>query len=360
MQKSDQPTEAAVRAALAEFRDPETGRSITQVEQVHAVQLDGRELSVALGLTTWCAPLWETFRMELAEHLRGRFPELNVHVEISVHERKPEKLGEVGLAAKTVVAVGSGKGGVGKSSMAAYLACGLNRAGCKVGLLDADLYGPSIPHLFGSDGRPHIINDRIQPVTVGNLLVMSMGFLVPAGEAVIWRGPMLHTALTQFLRDTDWGELDYLVIDMPPGTGDVALSLSQLLPLTGAIVVCTPQDVALLDAVKAVAMFRKVHVDVLGMVENMSFFICPNCTARHDIFGSGGAKRRAAELQVPFLGEVPILPALRAEADEGHVSLAFEDPTARPYLETICRNFVSHLAEQHRRHPAMPKLTVLG
>ena len=200
-------------------------------------------------------------------------------VELAVHQRKPEKLGEIGLAAKTVVAVGSGKGGVGKSSIAAYLAYGLRRAGCEVGLMDADVYGPSIPHLLGSRERPQIVGDRIQPVVVDGMRVMSMGFLVPEGEAVIWRGPMLHTALTQFLRDTAWGELDYLIIDMPPGTGDVALSLSQLLPLTGAVVVCTPQDVALLDAVKAIAMFRKVNVDVLGMVENMSFFLCPNCNS---------------------------------------------------------------------------------
>ena len=144
-------------------------------------------------------------------------------MELAVHQRKPEKLGEIGLAAKTVVAVGSGKGGVGKSSIAAYLACGLRRAGCEVGLMDADVYGPSIPHLLGSRERPQIVDDRIQPVVVDGLRVMSMGFLVPEGEAVIWRGPMLHTALTQFLRDTDWGDLDYLVIDMPPGTGDVAI-----------------------------------------------------------------------------------------------------------------------------------------
>ena len=196
---------------------------------------------------------------------------------------------------------------------------------------------------------------------VDGLRVMSMGFLVPEGEAVIWRGPMLHTALTQFLRDTDWGDLDYLVIDMPPGTGDVALSLSQLLPLTGAVVVCTPQDVALLDAVKAIAMFRKVNVDVLGMVENMSFFVCPNCNARHDIFGSGGAKRRAAELGVPFLGEVPIStraahPGRRGPRDARRST----SPIAAPYLEAICRNFVGNLAAQHRQHPALPTLPVLG
>ena len=190
----NQPSESAVRAALAEFQDPETGRSITQLEQVHGLQLDDRRLSVTLGLTTWSAPLWQQTRAELVEHLRKRFPGLDVAVELAVHHRKPEKLGEIGLAAKTVVAVGSGKGGVGKSSIAAYLAYGLHRAGCEVGLMDADVYGPSIPHLLGSHERPDLVGDRIQPVVVDGLRVMSMGFLVPADEAVIWRGPMLHNA----------------------------------------------------------------------------------------------------------------------------------------------------------------------
>ena len=162
------------------------------------------------------------------------------------------------------------------------------------------------------------------------------------------------------LRDTAWGDLDYLVIDMPPGTGDVALSLSQLLPLTGAVVVCTPQDVALLDAVKAIAMFRKVNVDVLGMVENMSFFVCPDCQSRHDIFGSGGAKRRAAELDVPFFGEIPLCMELRVLADEGKIGAAFDQPMAKPYLEAICRNLVGNLAASHRAKPALPTLPVIG
>lgn len=357
---NNQPTETAVRAVLAEFKDPETGRSIAKLEQIHGLRLEGRTLAVTLGLTTWSAPLWERTRLELVELLRQRFPDSDVTVQLAIHQRKPEKMGEIGLTAKTVVAIGAGKGGVGKSSIASYLACGLHRAGCRVGLMDADVYGPSIPHLLGSCGRPQIIDDRIQPVDVDGLLVMSMGYLIPEGEAVIWRGPMLHTALTQFLRDTAWGDLDYLVIDMPPGTGDVALSLSQLLPLTGAVVVCTPQDVALLDAVKAIAMFRKVNVEVLGMVENMSFFLCSNCNARHDIFGSGGAKRRAAELNVPFLGEVPISTTLRMQADEGKVSAAFDDPISRPYLDAICYNFVSNLAAAHRQHPTLPTLPVLG
>lgn len=352
-------TEAAVRAALAQFKDPETGRSIVQLEQVHGLRLDGSNLLVTLGLTTWSAPLWQTTREALVQWLKRQFPTLQITVELAVHHRKPEKIGEIGLAAKSVIAVGSGKGGVGKSSVAAYLACGLQRAGSVVGLMDADVYGPSIPHLLGSREKPLLVEERIQPVTVDGLRVMSMGFLVPEGEAVIWRGPMLHTALTQFLRDTDWGELDYLVIDMPPGTGDVALSLSQLLPLTGAVIVCTPQDVALLDAVKAITMFRKVNVDVLGMVENMSFFICPDCQSRHDIFGSGGAKRRAAQLHVPFLGEIPICMELRSLADAGRVGAAFDLPAAKPYLDAICCNLVSNLSAQQQQHPTLPKLPIL-
>ncbi len=354
------PDEAAVRAALAEFQDPETGRSVVALEQVHTLHLEGDCLSIVLGLTMWSAPLWEQVRTELAEHLQKRLPGLSVVIEIEVHQRKPEKLGGIGLAAKTVVAVGSGKGGVGKSSIAAYLACGLQRAGCEVGLLDADLYGPSIPHLFGCHEPPQMIEERIQPVVVDGLRMLSIGLLVPEDEAVIWRGPMLHTALSQFLRDTAWGDLDYLVIDMPPGTGDVAISLSQLLPLGGAVVVCTPQDVALLDAVKAIAMFRKVNIDVLGMVENMSFFICPNCNARHEIFGCGGARQRASQLGVPFLGEVPICTELRVGADQGRIAAAFDHPVAGPCLEAICRNFVGNLAAAQRAHPKLPTLPVLG
>jgi ATP-binding protein involved in chromosome partitioning len=353
------PTESAIREVLAQFKDPETGRGIAQLGQVHELKLEGDRLDITLGLTTWAAPLWEETRAELAALISQHFPALKTTVALGMHERKPEKLGEIGLSAKSAIAVGSGKGGVGKSSVAAYLAAGLARSGCEVGLMDADVYGPSIPHLLGSRDRPMMLGNRIQPVTAGGMKVMSMGFLVPPGEAVVWRGPMLHTALLQFLRDTDWGDLDYLIIDMPPGTGDIALSLSQLLPMTGAVVVCTPQDVALLDAVKAVKMFQKVNIDVLGMVENMSFFLCPNCNARHDIFGSGGARRKAEELNVPFLGELPLVTALREMADEGRIAAAFEHEGARPYLQTICHTLVKNLATRHRKKPVLPSLTIL-
>ncbi len=352
--------EKAVREALAKFLDPETGRSITQLEQVHQLSIQDDKIAVTLGLTTWSAPIREATRKELVDLLQQQFPGPQVEVELAVHERPAEKMGELGVPAKSVVAVGSGKGGVGKSSIATILALELSRAGSKVGLLDADVYGPSIPHLLGSTDRPTAAGERFQPVVCDGMKVMSMGFLVSADNPVIWRGPMLHAALTQFLRDTDWEDLDYLVVDMPPGTGDVPLSLSQLVPLTGAVVVCTPQDVALLDATKAIGMFRKVNIEVLGMVENMSYFICPDCGSRHEIFSSGGAKRRAAELDVPLLGEVPIVGQIRSLGDEGKTVAALDDETVGPCFEGICQTLVKGMAAKNRQQSSSPSLPVLG
>ena len=225
--------------------------------------------------------------------------------------------------------------------------------------MDADVYGPSVPHLFGINETPRLLDGKIEPVETGGIKILSMGLLVPPREAVVWRGPMLHSALTQFIRDTAWGDLDYLIVDMPPGTGDVAISLSQLLDVTGAVVVCTPQDVALLDATKAITMFRKVSIEVLGMVENMSFFICPSCNARHEIFGCGGAKRRAIEMSVPLLGEVPLDVQLRVLGDEGRVFASFDHAPTRHYLEALPYTLVSNLAKAHRARPVMPSLPLL-
>lgn len=352
--------EQQIRTALADVQDPESGRSLIQMDQIHAMKLSDGRLDVTLGLTTFAAPVWQETQARVVEVLQAQFPALReVTVRVEPHERPAEPLGEIGLRAKAVVAVGSGKGGVGKSTIAASLAFGLKRSGCTVGLMDADVYGPSVPHLVGKIERPGIVEKRIQPIVVDGVKIMSMGFLVPPGEAVVWRGPMLHGAIMQFLRDTDWGVLDYLIIDMPPGTGDIALTLSQLLPLTGAVIVCTPQDVALLDATKAVAMFRKVNIPVLGMVENMSYFVCPDNGKRYDIFGSGGAKRRAAELEMPFLGEVPINIQMRVNGDEGRVAASFDDPQAAPYLEAICRNLVQNIVRSRMAEPAMPSLPIL-
>jgi ATP-binding protein involved in chromosome partitioning len=352
--------EAAVRGVLADFKDPETGRSVAQMEQVRDLSVSGDRISLTLALTTHSAPLWKETQRELRELLATRFPQAgSIDVQLAVHARPARPQGELALPAKSIIAVGSGKGGVGKSTIAASVALGLARAGSKVGLMDADVYGPSIPHLLGVQQMPPPEGNRLVPAEAAGLKVMSMAFLVPAAEAVVWRGPMLHKAVQQFLGGTAWDDLDYLIVDMPPGTGDVALSLSQSVPLTGAIVVCTPQDVALLDAVKAIAMFRKVNIPVLGMVENMSYFVCPDCGKRYDIFGSGGAKRRAAELSIPFLGEVPINIRIRAHGDEGRTVENFNDVDSAPFLEAISYRLVKNLAEQYKSRPPLPTLSIL-
>jgi ATP-binding protein involved in chromosome partitioning len=354
----------AVRKTLADFNDPESGRPLAEMDQLHSVEATPDGIRVVVGLTTHSAILWNATRGRIEERLRAQFPSVaKVQVEIATHERPPMKLGQIGLEAKSVIAVGSGKGGVGKSTIAASLAIGLARAGSKVGLLDADVYGPSIPHLLGVSGRPQVEGGRIQPqfyeLGDARMPVMSIGLLVPPSEAVVWRGPMLHGAITQMLRDTAWGPLDYLVIDMPPGTGDIALTLSQVLPLSGAVVVCTPQDVALLDATKAITMFRRVNIPVLGMVENMSFFLCPDCSKRYDIFGSGGAKRAAADFDIPYLGDVPIQIAIREHGDAGRTGENFANDQSRPYLEAICERVVSGLAAKNAAAPPKPSLPVL-
>jgi ATP-binding protein involved in chromosome partitioning len=268
--------------------------------------------------------------------------------------------------------------------MAAAIAYGLRSYGARVGLMDADVYGPSIPHLVGASGRPMARGDRIQPIDAGGLKLMSMGFLLEPDRAVIMRGPMLHGIMQQFLRQVDWGLLDYLVIDLPPGTGDVPLTLAQSLPLTGAVVVCTPQEVALLDATRAITMFRQLKVPVLGMIENMSFFdviaylrdrggpVAQQLIAskgffdapgdeRVYLFGHGGARRKAEELGVPFLGEVPLNISLRESGDEGKIEQALASGSpARPYLLGVVEQLAAQISIQNIKTPKMPKLEVIG
>lgn len=357
------PTSAEVEKVVAEFKDPESGRNAAQTNQIRELAATADSISLTLALTTHSSPIKEEIAEKLRDLLRSRFPAVsNIAVNLATHTRAPAPLGQIGLTAKSVVAVGSGKGGVGKSTVAAALALGLKRSGCKVGLMDADVYGPSIPHLLGlqNNDKPQVDNGRIKPILYGDMPVMSMGFLVPPGEAVVWRGPMLHGAITQFLRDTNWGDLDYLIIDMPPGTGDIALTLSQSLPLTGAVVVCTPQEVALLDAVKAIAMFRKVNIPLLGMVENMSGFICPDNGKRYDIFGHGGARRKAEELNVPFLGELPLNMLIREHGDAGSTLANFDDPIVGPYLTKLVAALSRNIAQNAVSKSPSIQLPVLG
>jgi len=246
--------------------------------------------------------------------------------------------GPPGVAA--IVAVASGKGGVGKSTTAVNLALGLRDLGLKVGVLDADIYGPSMPKLLGIRGRPETLGgNRLKPMTGYGLTVMSIGFLVAEDTPMIWRGPMVMSALTQMLREVEWGTLDIMVVDMPPGTGDAQLTMAQQVPLAGAVIVSTPQDLALIDARRGVEMFKRVNVPVLGVVENMSYFVCPKCGERHDIFGHGGAHTEADKLGVPFLGEVPLHMAIRETSDAGRPVVATDPdgPHAKVYREIAGR-----------------------
>jgi ATP-binding protein involved in chromosome partitioning len=259
-----------------------------------------------------------------------------------------------------IIAVASGKGGVGKSTTAVNLALGLSGIGLKVGMLDADIYGPSVPKLLAIRGRPQVIEGtRLRPMTGYGLQVMSIGFLVEEETPMIWRGPMVMSALTQMLREVEWGKLDVMVVDMPPGTGDAQLTMAQQVPLAGAIIVSTPQDLALIDARRGIAMFRRVNVPVLGIVENMSYFLCPHCGERSEVFGHGGARHEAERLGVPFLGEVPLDLQIRETSDSGRPLAVSEPngPQAAVYRE-IAKNVWSELGKTRGSDRAAPRIVI--
>jgi ATP-binding protein involved in chromosome partitioning len=246
---------------------------------------------------------------------------------------------------KNTIAVASGKGGVGKSTIAVNLAAALARDGASVGLVDADVYGPSIPLMMGVTSRPTMRGKTLIPIEAWGVRLMSIGFLIDPAEAVIWRGPMASGAVRQFLTDVDWGELDYLLFDLPPGTGDIQLTLVQSIPLTGAVIVTTPQDVSLADATKALAMFQRVNVPILGVVENMSYYLCSHCGEREEIFDNGGGRRAAEEVGVPFLGEIPIWTRVRVSGDTGRpVVCDDESKPQRDSFFAIARNMAAKVS----------------
>lgn len=353
-------TEAEVLQKVGGLKDPEIGRSLNDLAMLKGAQVAGNSVKVRVELPTPAYPQRQRITDAVRATLLQADPAITtVDVEYSAVVKGLMSGGAIGLRAKNVIAVGSGKGGVGKSTVAASLAFGLKTLGCQVGLMDADVYGPSIPHMIGSTDRPSAMKvrtesgeeiERIQPVSIDGLKVISMGYFLKPDQAVIWRGPLLHRAITQFLKDTDWGELDYLIIDLPPGTGDVSLTLSQLLGLAGAVVVCTPQQVALLDALKAISMFNQVKIPVLGIVENMT----------GEIFGRGGARKTAEELKIPFLGEVPIDAGIRIRGDDGRIASLFsEDNPSRQPLLSICEQVAMQIAKQLLVAPKMPTLEIL-
>lgn len=321
-----------INQALANVKHPEVGKDVVGLGMIADLQEDAGAVSLTLMLLTPASPVKEALLSTVRETIGNVEGVLSVAIEVGANQRSTQPaLGGGPLDnVKNILAVASGKGGVGKSTVACNLAAALARDGAAVGLLDADIYGPSIPALLGIDrGELRIRDKKIVPVEKFSLKVMSMGLLMKPGESVIWRGPMLHGMMRQFCTDVLWGDLDFLVVDLPPGTGDVSLSLSQLVPIGGSVVISTPQEVALSVATKAANMFEKLNVPVIGMVENMSYYACPHCGERDDLFGHGGARLAAADLNLPFLGEIPLNSAVRKAGDKG-VPLVVDEPESAP------------------------------
>lgn len=316
-------SEERVLEALRTVMDPELGKDLVSLGMVGEVRVEGDRVDLLVNLTTPACPLKAQIEADIRRALAPLAAEVRVRFGGGV--RPPEQYPIPGV--KHVVAVASGKGGVGKSTVAANLALALSREGARVGLLDADLYGPSQAKMLGLEGRRLQVdgNRKILPLEAHGLKVLSMANLVPPGQALVWRGPILHGTLKQFLEEVNWGELDYLVVDLPPGTGDVQLSLAQLTRVSGGVIVTTPQEVALIDAERAADMFKKVQVPVLGVLENMSAFLCPHCGKPTPIFGEGGGRRLAEKLKARFLGEIPLTLPLRESGDRG-LPIVAQDP----------------------------------
>ena len=313
-------SETAIKAALQTVLDPHTGQALASASALKALRISGADVSLELALPYPAQSQWPALRALVQAAVQGvpGVGTVDVSFKLQVQSHAVQRGVQLLPGVKNIVAVASGKGGVGKSTTAANLALALAAEGARVGLLDADIYGPSQPMMMGLSGRPESLDGKtMQPMVNHGVQVMSIGFLVKPDDAMIWRGPMATQALEQLLRQTDWHDLDYLIVDMPPGTGDIQLTLSQRVPLTGAVIVTTPQDIALLDARKGIRMFEKVGVPILGLVENMAVHVCSQCGHAEHIFGHDGGRRMAAEHGMDYLGALPLAMSIRVQADGG-------------------------------------------
>ena len=355
-----QVTEADVYGALAQVKDPDLHKDIVRLGFVKDLRIEGGAVSFRVVLTTPACPV----REQLQEQSRAAVAALpgvetvsvTMDAEVPKGRGLGEKLNVEGV--RNIVAVSSGKGGVGKSTVAVNLAVSLARDGARVGLMDADVYGPNVPLMLGvANQRPQINVNKLVPLEAHGIRLMSMAVLKPGDEPMIVRGPILHGLVRQFLQDVQWGELDYLIVDMPPGTGDVQLSLAQLVPVQGAVLVTTPQEVALADVRRALRMFEAVNVPVLGVVENMSYFIAPDTGTRYNIFGEGGGRRLSDEYGVPFLGAIPLGVSVREGGDKG-VPVVVSEPDS-PQAQAF-RSVAEEVARQVSIEAMKPELVVLG
>jgi ATP-binding protein involved in chromosome partitioning len=353
----------AVLDALKIVRDPDLNRDIVSLGFVKDFRADGGRVAFTIELTTPACPVKDQMR-DQARAAVLQVPGVT-SVDVTMTARVREAVGADSTRAplpgvKNVIAVGAGKGGVGKTTVAVNLALALAKSGGKVGLIDADIYGPNVPIMLGMKTQLNTDGQKIIPAEKYGVQVISMAFLTADDAPIIWRGPMLHGALQQFFREVRWTALDYLVVDLPPGTGDVALSLSQTVPCAGAIVVTTPQQVSLADSRRAVAMYRKLNIPPLGIVENMSYFVCPNCQHDADIFGHGGGEQMAVDLGVPFFGRIPIYQPIREGSDRG-VPLMIsepESPAARAFMSAAER-MAAQVSIASFNRPATIPLTVV-
>ncbi len=342
--------EGALLAALQTVTDPNTGRDFVSTKQLKNLQVHGGDISFDIELGYPAKSQIPALRQALVAAAKGVAGVQNASVQMSIKivshavQRGVQLMPNV----KNIIAVASGKGGVGKSTTAANLALALSAEGASVGLLDADIYGPSVPIMMGVTGRPETIDGKtMEPLENHGVQVNSIGFLVDPDEATIWRGPMATQALEQLLRQTNWRDLDYLIIDLPPGTGDIQLTLSQRVPMTGAVIVTTPQDIALADARKGVAMFEKVGVPILGLVENMAVHVCTNCGHVEHIFGAEGGKRYAAEKHIDFLGALPLALSIREQSDSGRPTVVADpDGEAAGIYKAVARQVAVKIAAQ--------------
>jgi len=351
-------TEDAVLQALATVQEPELGGNLVARNMIKDLVVDGDKVAFTIELTTPACPLKDEIQARVEAALKPiGAQEIEVGWGATVRRSTP-MTPQMLPGVKNIVAVGSGKGGVGKTTVSVNLAVALAQSGASVGLLDADITGPNIPMMIGAEGQPVAsANGKITPIEAYGVKVISIQFFLPEGQPVVWRGPLVGGAIQQFLRDVEWGDLDYLVVDLPPGTSDAQLTLAQSVPLTGAVLVTTPQQVALADVAKAFAMFKRVSVPILGLVENMSGFVCAHCGEVTDIFGRGGGERYAAENGIDFLGGIPLDVTVRQGADVGVPAVAQGQPgPAAKALEHIARAIAGKISVQAARE--QPVLTV--
>ncbi len=317
--KKAEVTEQQVLEALRSVQEPDLRRDLVTLNMIKDVKIEGDLVNFTIMLTTPACPFKQKMQNDAQQAVLKLAGVKRVNATMTAATTADNRIrGQLNIPVKNTVAIASGKGGVGKSTVTVNLAVSLALDGATVGLMDADVYGPNIPMMMGVMERPVGVDGKIQPINAYGIKLMSMGFLVEPEQALVWRGPMLHGVIRQFLNDVAWGELDYLLIDLPPGTGDVQLSLAQAVPLTGAVMVTTPQDVALSDVRKGVTAFEKLAVPILGIIENMSYFICPKCGERTEIFSYGGGRKAAAQWEIAFLGEIPLNPDIRFGGDRGY------------------------------------------